>query len=430
MYLSKIILILVITACISVQAYSATTLDSLVEETLQNNPDINSAKARWDASSSRPSQEGSLPNPMIGVSWQNVGFDSITLDEIPNSMLRFPVSQEIPFPGKLSTKENVSREESRAMGKVYDATVRSVVSQLKQTYFDWAFVVKSIEIVKRNKQLLEKFAEISKTKYEVGKGIQQDVVKAQVEVSKLMEELLFLNEKKKVIEARIIQLLNRDITAPLGEPEDLERFPVKVNMPDLMKVAEENAPMLKIKENLIERDEESLKLARKQYYPDFVVSASPGLMGRSGGGYDGIWEISLGLKVPLYFWRKEKFGVQEATMNLDASKNDFNAEKQSLFFKIREQYLSIETTEKLIDLYKNGIIPQSRLSLESAMSGYQVGDVDFLTLMDNLVTLYQFEREYYRQLAENQKSLAVLEELSGAEFNNYTDSTINKERSK
>ena len=121
---------------------------------------------------------------MIGVDWQNVSFDSITLDEESNSMLKFSFEQEIPFPGKLSSKEKIAARDSEAEEKSYQATERRVIADLKAAYYDWYLAEKAIEITERNKELLEKFTKIAEVKYEVGKGIQQDVLKAQVETSK------------------------------------------------------------------------------------------------------------------------------------------------------------------------------------------------------------------------------------------------------
>lgn len=399
-------------------AANAETLDSLIREARENNPEIKAARSRWEASARRPSQEGTLPDPMIGLSWQNVGFDSITLDEAPNSMLRFSFSQEIPFPGKLSLKEKIATRYSEAEGNSYQATERGVIAELKTVYYDWYFAEKAIEITEKNKDLLWKFTEIAEAKYEVGNGIQQDVLKAQVENSKFIERLEILRQSKEIIEARIKSILNRTPDSAIGGPEQIEMTPLTLTSGEINRLTEENAPLLAMRESLIEREEKALELARKELYPDFFVGASPGVMGMPGNGIDGVWEVSLGLKVPLYFWRKQKLGIEEAALELQGAEQDYSSTNQTLLFSVKESYLNARTSERLLDLYKNGIIPQSRMSLNSAVSGYQVGSVDFLTLVDNLVTLFNFELEYERQLAEYQKALARIEELSGIELDN------------
>ncbi|MGH7901979.1 MAG: TolC family protein [Thermodesulfobacteriota bacterium] len=412
------ILTIIFTSLLTITGFAdeVTTLDSLLIEALEKNPEIRASKARWEASTKRPSQEGSLPDPMIGISWQNVGFDQITLDEDPDSMLMFPFTQEFPFPGKLSLKGSVAKREADAQEQYYKAIIRRVIADLREAYYDWYAVTKSIEITKRNKELTQRFVKIAEARYEVGMGIQQDVIRSQVEVSKFIEQLEILGQQKGVLESKIIRILNRPPESKLGIPESLEKTPLTYTAKELYNLTENNAPLLKMRENIIEKEEESLKLAKREYYPDFVIGASPGIMGMDDGGVQGVWEVELGVRVPLYFWRKQRYGVEEAALELRAAREDFSSEKQDLLFMINENYLAANTSGNLLTLYKDGIIPQSTLSLESAISGYQVGDVDFLTLLNNLITLFNFEIEYYRQLSQYLKSLARLEEITGVEL--------------
>jgi outer membrane protein TolC len=415
----RLILGLIFTiALIGVNSFAeeVTTLKSLVEEALEKNPEISRSRAEWEAATKRPSQAGSLPDPMIGVGWRNVGFDRITLTEDPDSMVTFSFLQEFPFPGKLSLREKIAKEEAQAQEKLYEATLRKVIADLKEAYYDWYLVNKSLEITLKNKELMEKFAKIAEAKYEVGKGIQQDVIKAQVEVSKFIEQIELLKTKKEIIEARIRSILNRPPDSSLGKPEEVKKTSFTLSVEELYKLTREKAPLLKAKENLIQREEESLKLVRKEYYPDFALGAAPGVMGMSGGGTQGVWEVTLGIKVPLYFWRKQRLGVEEVASELKAAQEDYLSTKQDLLFNVKDQYLTAKTSENLLRLYKEGIIPQAILSLDSAIAGYEVGNVDFLTLLDNLVTLFNFELAYYTQLAEYQKALARIEKNVGIEL--------------
>lgn len=416
--MKSILGIVIITAFFTTNNYASevVSLESLVSETLQNNPDIKAARARWGASTKRPSQEGSLPDPTIGVSWQNVTFDRITLDEDPDSMIRFPFAQELPFPGKLSLKEKIAKQKAEAEEQSYEAVVRKVIADLKLAYYDWSLTQRSLEITEKNKELAEKFLKISEAKYEVGLGIQQDVIRAQVEVSKFIEQLEILRQQNGVVEAKITSILNRPPVDTLGTPEELEKPALNLTAKELYELIDDNSPILKMRERIVESETEALKLAKKEYYPDFSVGVSPGIMGMSDGGVQGVWEVGIGLKVPLYFWRKQRFGVQEAALELSAAKEEYSSDKQDLLFMVNDGYLAAKTSEKLTDLYREGIIPQSTLSLESAISGYQVGDIDFLTLLNNLTTLFNFEIEYYRQLAQYHKAIARLEEITGVEL--------------
>jgi len=407
--LEVIILTFVVTA--NAFADDTITLNSLVEEALQNNPEIKAARADWEAATKRPSQAGSLPDPMVGVGWRNVRFDRITLTKDPNSMATFSFLQEFPFPGKLSLKEQIAKEEAQAQEKSYEATRRRVIADLKEAYYDWFLVDKSIEITLKNKDLLEKFLKIAEARYAVGKGIQQDVLKAQVEVSRFIEQLQLLEERKGIVEARIRSILNRPPDSPLGKPEVIEKSPFVLTIEELYKLTKGRAPLLKVKENLIDRQEEALKLAKREYFPDFALGVAPAIMGMEQGGVEGAWEVTLGIKVPLYFYRKQRFGVQEAASQLKAAQEDYTSTNQTLFFNVKDQYLVARTSENLLKLFQEGIIPQAASSLESAIAGYQVGNIDFLTLLDNLVTLFNFELTYYTHLTNYQVALARIEEI-------------------
>ncbi len=422
-FMAALALVLLMSSNIS--AEDIETLDSFIEEALISNPQIKAARAGAESSAQRPSQEGSLPNPIIGGRIKNVSFSEFTLGEDPRSDIQAFFAQEIPFPGKLSLKEKIAEEESKSQRWVADAVSRRVIAELKEAYYEWAFINKSIVITERNKSiviternkdLLISFLKIAEAKYEVGMGIQQDVFKAQVEVSGFIERLELLNERKGIIETKLKEILNRPIDSSLGEPEETIKSELTKTLADITEATSEYAPELKSRADLIDSSNESLKLAKKQYLPDFILGATYFNRDGGNGDLDDIWQVSLGLRVPLYYWRKERFGVKEAALDVVEARENYEATKNNLLFLVKDKYIKATTAEKLVELYQTGIIPQSTLSLESAISGYQVGDIDFLTLLDNLITLFNFELEYYRQLTAYQKALARIEEITGLEL--------------
>lgn len=415
MKLFQIILFVALIIAIDVKA-EVVKLSSLVEEASENNPVIKASKTKWEASIMRPSQEGSLPNPIIGGRIKNVSFSDITLGEDPRSDIQAFVIQEIPFPGKLSSKEEIAVQESESQRWLSDAISRKIIADLKEAYFDWFFIDKSIKITNRNKELLQKFTKIAEVKYEVGMGIQQDVLKAQVEVSGFIERLELLAKRKEIVETKIKRILNRPLDSPLGEPEEITKSELTTTLAEIIDATSEHAPLLKSSSEIVDSREESLKLAKKQYLPDFILGATYFNRDWGNGDLDDIWQVSLGLRVPLYYWRKEKFGVREAALDVSQARENYESTKNNLLFQVKDNYITATTAEKLIELYQTGIIPQSTLSLESAISGYQVGNIDFLTLLNNLITLFNFELEYYKQLTEYQKALARIEEIAAIEL--------------
>jgi len=426
-----VLILLVLYPGINASANETVTLNSLVKEALENNPGIKAATAKWEASTKVPSQEGSLPNPIIGGRFKNVSFSEITLGEDPRSDIQAFFKQEIPFPGKLSLREKVALEKSESQKWVAEAIKRKIIADLKEAYFDWFFINKSIAITEQNKDLLKKFIKIAEAKYEVGLGIQQDVLKAQVELSGFIKMLELFYKKDAIIEEKIKKILNRSQDSPIGKPEEIRKSDLKMSLEELIEATKDIAPILNASGKLINSKEESLNLSRKGYLPDFILEAT--YFNRDGGGgndLDGIWQVGLGIKAPIYFWRKEKYGVEEAILELWAAKENFVSTENKLLFEVKENYITAKTAEKLIELYTTGIIPQSTLSLESAISGYQVGDVDFLTLINNFLTLYNFELEYYEQLTDYEKSLARIEEITGLDLikndSDMSDGSVNQ----
>ena len=388
------------------------SLKTLIEEARAHNPEIWAAEERWNAARSVPSQAGSLPDPVLMLGMRNVGFDGITRGEEMMSTATVLIGQSIPFPGKLGMKEDIAFQDAERIREVYNATALSVIARLKVAYFDYYFVEKAIEIIRKDKELLEKFEKTAEAKYKVGEGIQQDVLKAQVEISRLLERLEIKEQEREEVVARINRLLNRPPSDPLPPPAEFDRSEFSYGLGELNRMALENSPELKAETKAIERDRTALSLAKREYYPDLALSA--GVSDR--GDLEDIWEVRLGIEVPFYFWRKQRYGVREAVDRLEASNEGHQAVKQSILYRVKDLYEMAETSDDLVVLYEKGIIPQATLSLESAVSGYGVGNVDFLTLLDNLITLLEDELRYTRELTHFEKALARLEEVVGVRF--------------
>lgn len=159
----------------------------------------------------------------------------------------------------------------------------------------------------------------------------------------------------------------------------------------------------------IDREQYGVELARKNFYPDFSVSFTyynrPELPEMYG--------LTVGVKLPLYYKQKQRPALVEARASAAAERWQFENTLTLLFFRIKDRYLAATNAQRLLTLYGTTIIPQSALSLESAIAGYEVGKVDFLTLLNNLVTLLNYELGYYEQLSNVEKAIAGLEPLVG-----------------
>lgn len=394
---------------LGIENEEAITLNELIEEALNNNPEIQAAQMKYEAAKARPIQESSLPDPIISFMSQNMGnpIPFTTIGEEPGSNAGFSFTQEIPYPGKLKLKGEIAEKEAQIEQQNYLATKLNVIAQLKLAYYDYYYLTKAIEIVNKDKELLEKLEKIAEAKYAVGKGIQQDVLKAQVEISVLLNRLTVLNQQKNSVVALINKLLNRKPDTPLGKPADFQKSILNYSLEDLYKLAWDKNPLLKSKDIMIERNNVSVNLAKREYYPDFMIGGAYGYSGK----FADMWKLEIGIKIPLYYWRKQRYGVIEKNKELNSSLKDFQNTKQTINFMIKDQYLLAKASEELIKLYSEGIIPQATLALESSISSYEVGTVDFLTMLNNFITLLEYEINYYQELTNFQKALARLEEL-------------------
>jgi outer membrane protein TolC len=394
-------------------ALPVVTLENLIVEVLRNNPEILAARRKFDASTKRPSQVSALPEPKFSFTDFGVGRPASALNINDFAFVGVGVSQEFPFPGKLSLMRDIARKEADSERQIVLDTELRVVSRLKQAYADLHFTYKAIEILQKNRDLLDKFTKIAEAKYQVGSGLQQDVLKAQVETSLLMQRLEVLQQQRGSLEAFINSLLNREITAQLGRPADLQKLTLTHDLGQLLRLARENTPRIRSRQEMLDSNAFALNLARKEYLPDFGASFQ---YQKTGSLFPDYYVASIEVKVPLYFWKKQRLGVEEAASRLAQTRHEYQMTAQEVAFGIKDQFLMAKTSERLLAMYEQGVIPQSAASLESALAGYQTGKVDFLTLINNLMILLNQEMDYYRELSSQVKAVARLEELSGVKL--------------
>lgn len=384
-------------------------LQHLIEQALENNPEIKAMQRRFDLMRARIPQAKALDEPMLSVGYMG----NITPFQVqkgdPSSGRTISISQDLPFPGKRSLRGKVASSDADAEWWAFEQTRRNVVAEVKDAYFDLYYLTKALGVVTKTKTLLEQFIKIAEARYSVGKGIQQDVLKAQVEFSKLIEQQTMLEQRKQIAEARLNSLLYREPESPLGIPEELKPRDFPYSLGQLNETAVTNYPELKAQRRKIEGAQYAIQLAKKEFYPDFSV----GFTYVNRPAMPEMYGVTVGIKLPVYYAQKQRPALTEATASFEAEKRSLENTTTVLMFKIRDKYLAATTARRLLSLYSTTIVPQSSLSLESAIAGYQVGRVDFLTLLDNLVTLLNYELSYYEQLSNEEKAVAALESLVG-----------------
>jgi cobalt-zinc-cadmium efflux system outer membrane protein len=376
-------------------------LPRLVQEAAENNPEIRAARRRWEAAQAVIPQVQTLPDPRTTLSYQNV-----TEREV-----MYGASQEVPFPGKLRLRGAVATRDAERLEQEYLAARLRIIARLKEAYYDLHFVHQSIEVVDKNKRLLTDFENAAQARYAVGRAVQQDVFRAQTEISRALARLAALEQRRDSLRAEVNRLLNRPPVNPLGTPPAITLTRLQRSLADLQAVIEEAAPMLWAQRKGVERGDQAIALARREYFPDFDL----GVFGfRNETMRQNGYQFMVGIKIPLYYATKQRQGVQEALATRESAAQDLQAVRQDLLFRLSDNFAQVQRAQQLISILQNAILPQATFTLESAQAGYGVGTIDFLTLLNSLLTLQENQLELHGEVVEHEKAIARLEEILGS----------------
>ncbi len=401
---------LIAAACVLLPSLvQAEDLDHLVQLLLENNPAILAARRAIDAKRAMVTSARALPDPTI--SFQTMGnlLPPTVMAGDPSSARVLTLSQEIPFPGKVNLQGQIASAEADAESWKYEEVRREKVADLKMAYYDLYMAQKLTDIVNKSKDLLTQFREISEARYKVGEGEQQDLIKSQVEISRLLDRLTTLQREKDTAAARINTLLYRPPDSPIDRVPELPVPKLTVSLDDLYHKASDNNPLVRMNRKEIDKSELSVSLAKKSFYPDFEV----GFSYYNRRDLPEMYGLMFKAKVPLYFWRKQRPELESATADLLGQRRQYDNTLSTLYFSLKDPYLKTTTDGNLLELYGKAIVPQATLALESSISSYRVGKVDFLSLLSNQQTVLEYEMKYYEVLVDFYKALVTLESLTG-----------------
>jgi outer membrane protein TolC len=405
-------LFLVVSALAACQE-SRLRLEDLVQEALRLNPEILAAQKRYEAMRQRPSQESSLPDPTLSIGYNSSGnplpFQGLGKEPVANAGVT--ASQEFPFPGKRKLRGEIAASEAGAEFDQYLMTRLNVVSRLKQAYYRLAYLYGAVDTLTREHHLMQQFLRIGETRYSVGKAVQQDVFKAQTQLSVMETRIERLRQEIPSRQAEIDSLLSRPADATLARPVDLTPEPIAVTLDDLMAQVRENAPVLRRERKLVERTELALNLARKDYYPDYTVSGGYYYMGTMPP----MFMARVDFKLPAYFWRKQRAGVAGQAASAAGARHDYDAANQALSFRVKDDYLMAETSYRLMNMYSTTVVPQASLALQSSLASYETGGVDFLSVLTNFTSMLDYELNYQDESLSYFLALARLEEMTGVD---------------
>lgn len=389
----------------------SSVLPDLIQEVLAKNPELTAARQQWEASSQRIAQVRSLDDPTVSVEWWNFP-ESFNLGRTQHTIIS--LSQKFPFPGKLALKKEVASRSAEVTEQALRAKERDLIARVKGAYYDLFLADKNIQIHHEQIDLLKQFVEIATAKFRAGTATQVDVLKAQVELSTLHQELPVLEQRHDTSQAKLNQMLDRDPRSPLAPPQPPREGRFEQDLEDLYRAATTARPELKAADLEIQRNEQSQALAQRQYYPDFDVAFRrfQNVEVRDGFG------AMLTMNIPFAFWTKPKYdaAVHEAAAGIAAARADRHALENMTRFQIRDLLAKVRANWEVALLYKTTVLPQAEQSVAAARAGYRAGRSGFLDLIEADRAWRKFQLEYYRVLVEREHRLAELEQVLGADL--------------
>ena len=384
-------------------------LDALIEEALRHSPDILASQARIEAARYRIPQAKSLPDPMFMFGYQNEGFDRYTYGEMQGAQWMFSASQMFPFPGKRSLKGEMAARDMESLEAMHDLLKLRTAARVKELYFDLFLAYRNIDLLQDRRALFVRIEDLTLARYAAGKAMQQEVLMAQTEKYMLLEKEEMFKQKIRSLEAMLHAALGREMGPPLKRPVDPVYQPFLLDADEALRMALSHSPEIKARNKMIEAADAKVQMARKEYFPDFTVNAN--YFNRRGDFKD-MWSATTTMNIPLYYKTKQEPAVLEAKASLNQAKQELEAVKLMVSAAVQDNHSMIRSSDKLMDLYKTGLIPKNTQDVELALSGYATGRTEAIVVISRLKTLLDYETLYWVQFTEREKAIARLQAIT------------------
>jgi outer membrane protein, heavy metal efflux system len=390
-----------------------TSLRELIQEAEQRNPQIAASFHAWQASRNVPKQVSSLPETQLSVQQFSVGsprpFAGYSNSDF--AYIGFGASQDIPYPGKRQLRARVAEHEADSMEAQTDSMRRTVVGNLKMVYFRLAYIQQTLGVLQRRDQLLNQVQEASEARYRVGQGNQQDVLKAQLQHTKILQEIAHHHQEEGLLEAQLKQVLGRPQESSEIVAETLTLRPLPYTAAELLQKAREQNPDVHSKQASIRQQETQVELAHKEFRPDFNVAYT---YEHNASQFKDYYMASFSVRLPNR--GRQRAALAEAEQNQERARQELDAESQRVLSEVQQQYVRAKTSEERLKIYSDGLVPQSEATFQSALSAYQSNKQDFESLLSGLLDVLNLDLEYRSELVEHESALAELEHLTGVDL--------------
>lgn len=416
-----LVILLVVAALASASSANAQTdisanlsseLEQLVGEGMAHNPAVVAAREHWEALKRAPIQVRTLPDPQIQLQEFTVGSPKPSAGyETSNFYYTgFGVSQDIPGPGKLRLQGEIAERDAEVARRQYEAAQRAAAEKIRESYFELFYLTKTIGLLEAERSELAHIGQIAESRYRVGEGQAQDVLKAQLQATQMLNEIEHHHREMQQRQADLKAALGRDLDSPNIAVANVKPTQVKLSDLQLGHAVRDHSTDVQMDRAAEERSEKALSLARKGYIPDFTLGYA---YQKTGVGFPDYFMFTAGAKIPLYFWRKQTPAIEQAALELSAARSQIRAHELNAGASAEDELVAIRTSDRILKIYDGGLIPQAQNSLQAALAAYRVSKVDFQTLISAFVDLLNLREEDYRELANREIAVAQLEQIIG-----------------
>ena len=389
-------------------------LSGLLKEAAERNPDVIAARREAEAAASRVEPAAALDDPMLEAGLLNVPAQSFSLRREDMTMKMIGISQRLPYPGKRDLRREAARKEAEAAAVGADEVANRVRRDVKAAYLDLWLADESLRLTEANLRVLEQFLSIAESRYTVGQSSQADVFKAQTQVSRMQEERLKLGRERPSLEAELNRAAGRGDAVAIapGAPQLRE---ADLRLEALRAAARAGRPQLLAQQRLVERGAAQVDLAKKDYYPDFDLRFSYGQRDNfQDMRREDMVSFTVAINLPVWGRNKREPRVAEAESMRNQATAMYQARLNEADAMLRQQVAAAGQALRSVRLYESSLLPQARLTADASLSAYRVGRVDFFSLLDSRMTVFNAELGRAAAVVSYNKALAEIEFLTGA----------------
>jgi outer membrane protein TolC len=387
------------------------TLDEIERETMANNPEIRAAESRGDVAKARAPAAGALDDPMF--MYRNWGTPLEKPWDWNQSQHMFMYQQTLPGPGKRAARTEVANRQVAESDAQIDVVKREIGVRVRKAYYDLLRSADEHRVHDQQMDLSKQALQSATVKYTVGRVPQQDVLKAQIAMTRLADHLVMLDQEEESARAELNALMGRDPGAPLeviGQYGSARTLP---SLDDLERIALENRPELKAIAATSGVAEAQITLARKAYTPDFTFAGGYMLM-PDGAAFRNNYMAEVTVSLPWLNRRKHDSEIKEAEATAAVVRSEHNAQVNAAFLEIQQALIRARAAERSLKLYSDTLRPQAETALKSAAAAYQHDRTDFLNLIDSQNVLLDVETSYFKAASNFDARIAELERAIGA----------------